>query len=59
MAPVTLKTIAQVPTAASIDAWKALLICDVRESCFQRSGGYLLHKCTIFREKKFHASLKV
>ena len=55
---VMLKTRAQVPTASSINCLDVLWIC-ICERFLQRSGGYLLQKCTIFTGKKFHGSLKV
>ena len=52
------KTKAQVPS--SIDAWSAVLICNICQRVLQRSGGYLLRKYTILilREKNFHEFLK-
>ena len=44
--------------ASSMKCLDVLWIC-ICECFLQRSGGYLLQKCTIFTGKKFHGSLKV
>ena len=46
MARVIQRTRAQVPTASNVR------ICDICGYFLQRSGGYLLRKCTIFTGKK-------